>query len=107
MLGVLLLVFIGRYFYELANEFDKDHKWLYPIIGIAAYYAGIFFFGLLLAIIIEFISPNFLNDSNELFFGFMVAPFGVLCTYIIYRLFKKNWQENTPKTTNIDDIGKS
>ena len=33
MLGLLLIYFIGKYFYDLAAEFEKN-KWLYAILGV-------------------------------------------------------------------------
>ena len=50
MLGLLLLYWIGKYFYKLAEAYDKS-KWGFTILGIVVYYAGIVVLGLILGAI--------------------------------------------------------
>jgi hypothetical protein len=46
MLGLFLLYFIGKSFYELAHEYDKS-RWGFAIAGVVAYYFGTFVAGIL------------------------------------------------------------
>lgn len=94
MLGLLLLFFIGKYYVELANQFNKN-KWLYAILGIATYYAGTIAFGFslgLYAVIAE--NPEVL-EMNNIVLGLMAIPFGILTTWILYTILKNNWKKRT------------
>ncbi len=44
MLGLFLLYFIGKIFYQLAEAHNKN-KWVFAILGVIAYYAGTFLGG--------------------------------------------------------------
>lgn len=64
MLGILLLFFIGKYFYKLAEKFKKS-QWGYTILGVVTYYGGTIIFGLAFGIISEVISPGYIETVNE------------------------------------------
>lgn len=102
MLGLLLLYWIGKYFYKLAEEYDKS-KWGYAILGVVVYYLGTFVFAFLLAIF----TPNFLDSESDRVIGLISLPFGVLSCYLLYKYFEKTWEKNKPKADKlIDQIGK-
>ncbi|WP_291866277.1 hypothetical protein [Maribacter sp.] len=103
MLGLLLLYWIGKYFYKLAEEYNKS-EWGYAVLGILVYYGGIFFFGLIAGIIGEIVSPGFSETFNETLFGFIMLPFGILSCYLLYKYLEKTWKKNRPKN-EIDTIG--
>lgn len=107
MLGLILLYWIGKYFYKLAEEYDK-HKWGYAILGIVFYYGGTFFFGMILVFIIEIFSPGFIDTVNDNVLGIMALPFGILSCYLAYKYFEKTWEKNHHDPTKfLDEIGKS
>ena len=106
MLGLILIYFIGRSFYRLAEQFNKN-RWLFAILGIVAYYAGTFIGGLILGIVDGFLGLGF-NWDNDLSLGLIALPFGVLMTYVFYVLLKRNWKKLDVETVDmIQDIGKS
>lgn len=105
MLGLILLYWIGKYFYKLAEEYNKS-QWGFAILGIVVYYGGILLFGVILGIMAEIISPGFLDTFNETLFGFLMLPFGILSCYLLYKYLEKTWKKNRPNN-EIDEIGNS
>ncbi len=105
MLGLLLLFFIGKYYYELAQDYYK-HRWLYGVLGIVIYYMGTFAGGF----IIGFLAVLFdwsLNWGNTTALGLLVLPFGIILAYVVYVLLKKKWKKETIKVKDeIQDIGR-
>lgn len=100
MLGILLIYWIGKYFYKLADLYNK-HKWAYGILGVLAYYGGTFFFGFFVGFILEFSSPGYADSVNELFFGFLMIPLGLLCCFLLYKYLEKKWKKEVP---NINEL---
>ncbi|MCB0545066.1 MAG: hypothetical protein KDC61_11175 [Saprospiraceae bacterium] len=104
MLGLIFIYFIGKYFYDLAEEYGK-HNWLYAIAGIVCYYAGSFIFGVILGVGIEIWSPGFLNEMNNKALGYIAIPFGVLTCVGMYYLLKRHWSKGREGHADIlDDI---
>lgn len=103
MLGLILLYWIGKYFYKLAEEYDKN-KWVYAILGIIVYYGGIIAFSFSLGVIAEFVSPGFFDSFNETLLGIIMLPFGILSCYLLYSYLEKTWEKSKP-VNEIDQIG--
>ncbi len=107
MLGLILLYWIGKYFYKLAEEYDKS-KWGFAILGIVVYYAGTFAFGITFGIIAEITNPGLIEGFNETLLGLIALPFGILSCYLLYKYLEKTWEKNKPNPNKlIDEIGKS
>ncbi len=107
MLGLLLLFWIGKYFYKLADKFDKN-KWGFAILGIVAYYGGTIIFALLFMILGEVISPGYIDTFNETLLSLLALPFGVLTCYLLYKYLAKTWKKNAPSIdSDIAEIGKA
>ncbi|TMM57146.1 hypothetical protein FEE95_11685 [Maribacter algarum] len=104
MLGLLLLYWIGKYFYKLAEEYDKS-QWGYAILGIISYYGGTIFFGIIIGILSEIVAPGSIDTVNETVLGLIMLPFGVLTCYLLYKYFEKTWKKNMP-INEIDEIGR-
>ncbi|GAA4961179.1 hypothetical protein [Algibacter aquimarinus] len=104
MLGIILILFIGKYYYELAQDYYK-HRWLYGILGIAVYYVGTAVGGFILGVASELFELN-LDWENTFTLSLMVLPFGILFSVIIYLLIKRQWQKTIPIAKDeIKDIG--
>jgi uncharacterized membrane protein HdeD (DUF308 family) len=103
MLGILLLYWIGKYFYKLAEEYNKN-KWVFAIIGIVTYYAGIIIFSFAIGIILELVSPGAIDSIDDTLLGVMMLPFGILSCYLLYKYLDKTWEKNLP-VNEIDQIG--
>ncbi|MBL7765066.1 MAG: hypothetical protein JNJ58_03160 [Chitinophagaceae bacterium] len=89
MLGLLLIYFIGKYFYDLAGLYDKN-KWGFAILGVLMYYVGTFVTGIFIGIF----NADMIEEGNNLVLGLMALPFGILSSYLTYILLKKNWSKN-------------
>lgn len=105
MLGILLIYFIGRYFYRLAEGFNQN-KWLYAILGIVIYYVGTFVGGIILAIFDELYALG-INWENNFSLGLIALPFGIITAYLFYFLLQRKWKKAvTLIKDEIHDIGK-
>lgn len=107
MLGIILLIVIGKYFYKLAEDFDKN-KWGYAILGIAGYYAGTIIGGIILGLILVFIYSDIeIESMSENRLGLIALPFGLISAYILHYFLKKKWKkEREIEKGAIDNIGK-
>ena len=103
MLGLVLLYWIGKYYFKLAEKFEK-HKWGYAILGIVSYYGGIFIGGFGIGITMEIVSPGYIDTVNETLLGIFMLPFGILCCYLLYKYLEKTWTKNQPIDL-INEIG--
>lgn len=91
MLSFLLLYWIGKYFYKLAEEHHKN-KWKFAILGIVIFYASSFVFAMVIGTILEIISPGFIDEINESLYGLMMIPFGLISSYLFYDYLKRSWR---------------
>ncbi len=106
MLGLLLLYWIGKNYYNLAEEYNKS-QWGFAILGIVVYYGGILVAGFITGIILEIISPGFLDSVHEMLFGLLMLPFGLLSCYLLYKHLEKTWGKEKPNLNElINEIGK-
>jgi hypothetical protein len=92
MIGLLLIYFIGKAFYELAHEYDKN-RWLFAIFGVVAYYIGTFIGGIILGIIGLIIHSNFVNTSSNWGLGLLTVPFGLLGCWGFYKILIMQWDK--------------
>lgn len=100
MLAFLLLYFIGKQFYNLAESFQKN-GWGYAIAGIAAYYGGTFIGGFIIAIAYLTLSTTPYEEANEYGLTLLALPFGLLGCWVLYRILKNNW-EKKPASAGMD-----
>ncbi len=106
MLGILLIYFIGKRFYDLSTEYNQN-KWLYAILSVVIYYAGTFIGGLFLGIFIELGIVN-ISLENNLMIGLIALPFGLGLVYLFYIYLKKKWNKSALLIKDeISDIGKN
>jgi len=97
MIGLLLIYFIGKYFYNLAKKYNK-RKWGYALLGIGFYYAGTILGAALLGLVLALGLNKSLDEYSSLAVGFMSLPFGILSCWGMYQLLKRKLQK-----TNIQD----
>lgn len=103
MLGILLLYWIGKYYYKLAEKYNKS-EWGYAILGVFSYYGGTILAGLITGIAAELLYPGSIENTNETVLGILMLPFGVLTCYLLYKYLEKTWEKNKPEN-EIDKIG--
>lgn len=107
MLGLILLYWIGKYFYKLSEEYNKS-KWGFAILGIVVYYIASILFGIIILLIIDAFSNEYSEDPiSDFLLGVIAMPFGLLACYLLYNHLKKTWEKEKPNTIKlIDEIGK-
>ncbi len=93
MLGLFFIYFIGKYFYELAEKYQKN-KWVYALLGVLSYYMGAFITGFFLGLLMLIFNSNFLDSLSSLELNFLALPFGILTTFLFYIILRKNWSKN-------------
>nr|WP_294939397.1 hypothetical protein [uncultured Flavobacterium sp.] len=103
MIGVLLIYFIGKYFYDLADQHGQK-KWLYAVLGIAVYYLGQFVAGILTGIL-SLVFGFEVDWDNAILMAVIGIPCGILLDYLFYYFLRKKWQSERLKAETIDDIG--
>ncbi len=104
MLGAVFLYWVGKYYYKLAEEYEKS-QWGYAILGIVVYYGGVLLFSVMVGIVLEITSPGTIETMNETLLGILMLPFGVLSCYLFFKYLEKTWKKNKP-VNEIDEIGK-
>lgn len=109
MLGLLLIYFVGKKFYDLAFEYDRS-RWGFAIAGVVCYYAFTFICAFVIALFIEINSPGYITDSNEIWIGMLGIPFGILACWGLYKILENSWikaraqaQPNTLDSGMIDN----
>ncbi len=105
MLGLLLIYFIGKRFYDLSEAYNQN-KWLYAVLSIVVYYAATFVVGIILAVLIESGIVDF--DLENTFIVTLIAlPFGLGALYLFYTLLEKKWKKaGVLIKDEIHDIGR-
>ena len=98
MLGLLLIYFLGKKFYELAHEYDRS-RWGFAILGVVVYYLGTFLAGVII-VLLGSNSAAFLN-LPDIVISLMSIPFGLLSAWILYRMLERSWL-NAQESTNTD-----
>jgi len=106
MLGIILIYFIGKQFYSLADNYNQN-KWLFAILGVVTYYVGTAIGGLILAFS-EIFFGLAIDWENNLLLSLIALPFGILAVYALYFILKKKWKNTFVEVKDeIQDIGKS
>lgn len=93
MIGLILIYFIGRQFYVLANEYQHN-RWLFTILGIASYYFGVLLFGFIVVWLSNYSEYFFdLMHKTQLVQGLVSMPMGLICGWVFFHLLRANWQK--------------
>ncbi len=93
MLGLLLLYFAGKAFYDLAQEHGRS-RWGFAILGVLSYYAGLFIGGIIVTLIYEFGLSKSIEEVNEILVSLMALPFGVVICWGFYNILKSAWSKS-------------
>jgi len=100
MLGFVLIYFIGKYFYDLAVKYGKN-KWLFAILGVLSYYAGIIILGLAFGVILGLTGNSSFVESNSIILTLINIPLGLLTSWGFYWLLKNNWKKTKPDQSSV------
>ena len=98
MLGLVLLYFAGKAYFDLAARHEKS-KWGFAILGVVSYYAGLFIGGILIAFLYALSTGD---EMNELALTVCSIPVGVLTCWGLYKFLEKKWNQPDPKFVSED-----
>ena len=105
MLAILFVIFVGKFFYKLAEKYNQK-KWLFTILGIAMYYVGSAVGGLLLGFAMLLFDFE-IDWNNQILMTIIAIPFGFGMCWLFYYLLEKSWKKiEVLPIENIEDIGK-
>ena len=97
MLGIILIYFIGRRFYDLSTEYNKN-KWVYAILSVVAYYV----IGWILIFIWGF------DWESSYGINLISLPAGLIGVWGMYILLEYKWKKAVVVIKDeINDIGKN
>lgn len=92
MIGLVLIYFVGKAFYELAHDHDRS-RWGFAILGVISYYGGQFVGQIILAVIFAFYGS--LDGISDILLSIMALPFGVLICWGFYQILKRSWSRSS------------
>jgi hypothetical protein len=101
MIGLLLIYFIGKYFYDLAGQYKKS-KWGFAILGVISYYLGILIGGAVIGLLFEFVLEIPVEGFSDIALGLMSIPMGILACWGFYKLLKSQWTK--PSVSSSSDV---
>ncbi|MFI1743732.1 hypothetical protein [Thalassobellus sediminis] len=107
MLGILLLYFIGKRFYDLSEEFNQN-KLLFTILSIVVYYGVGFLFVMIIAVLDMFVFEWGFDWEKSYGMNLLVIPFGLLAVWAFYMFLENRWKKSVVIVKDeINDIGKN
>ena len=101
MLGLLLVYFIGKYYYQLAFQYNRN-AWGYAILGVIVYYGTTFLSGFLFAFAYMEMGNDSIDSGTELLLTVLSIPIGILGAYIFYKGLEKSWKKSNSDSFNSD-----
>jgi hypothetical protein len=101
MIGLFLIFFIGKAFYELADV-HKKNKWGFAILGVVSYYAGEFLLGIVMGIIM--VSESSEIDLSSIGVRLGGVAIGILTCTITYQILKRQWSKVETKSDIDNDV---
>lgn len=98
MLGLLLLFFIGKAFFNLAQKHQRN-RWLFGVLGIVVFYGASIIGGFIIGFIAAAAGNESLFELPDFLQGIIAMPIGLLATWFFHYMLRKNWDSN-PKDKN-------
>ena len=103
MIGLIVLILIGRSYYQLAKKYDKN-GFLMILAGIATYYGSAFAFGIILGLVDAIFGTNFIDGTSDVLLGLLGLPVGILGCWLVYRAIEKSWSRSAKVGVTENDI---
>jgi hypothetical protein len=91
MFWLLSLHFAIKSYYKLA-EIHFKNKRLYAILGAIVFCVGCYL-GICLLNVFGYIKVTKLSDLGDYSINLISMPFGILVTWVVYRLLVQHWKE--------------
>lgn len=94
MLALILIFFVGKYFFDLAGRYNRS-EWGYAILGVISYYAGTFIIGIIVGVLGEFAVINDVENIPSVVLTILAIPSGALTSFLLYRYLENRWDKPT------------
>lgn len=93
MLGLIIVFFIARGFYRLAQKHERN-QWLFGILGVVIFYISQIAAGFIIGFIAAATNNEQIFEGPNLVLGLIGLPIGFIATGVTYYLLKKAWEKN-------------
>jgi len=103
MLGLLILYFIAKPFYKLAERYNRSPIG-YSVLAIVVYYAATIITGFAILLFVDSVSPGMFIGINDTLLGILFIPFGLLALYFFYNFLEKHFRDNDGGGMPQDDL---
>ncbi|HEY5748060.1 MAG TPA: hypothetical protein VIU12_18445 [Chryseolinea sp.] len=90
MLGLVLIYWVGKAFYLLAERNGKN-VWGHAILGVVIYYGGMLFSAAIIGVLLGIFEVS-LGTFFDLLITLMAIPFGLLSCWIAFRYLEDRWE---------------
>lgn len=105
MLEIIIIYFIGKYFYRLAETYGQN-KWLFAVLGVITYFVGAAIGGVIL-FLLDMQFELGIDWESKFLLTFLLLPFAVATCYLLHYLLKRSWEKSVVIVEDeIQDIGK-
>ena len=91
MLGVVIIYFLGRSVYRLAETYHKN-TWGHAVGSVLFYYLGTFVAGIAIYLLADLNGGN-LENTSDMAINLMAVPFGLAFWYAYRAFFKHRWAQ--------------
>jgi len=110
ILEIVIIISIGKKFFQLAKKYNQKLAWVYAILGVVSYYGGAFMIGVIIGVFIEITGNDIFAGVNNFMLTLIFVPIGLLFCWGTYQLLKNKWHkeyiEEERRKPKISDIGK-
>lgn len=101
MLGLLLIYWIGKKFYVLAENHNRS-PWGFAILAVVVYYISQFVFGLILVVINPETFEN-MDNGMEMGFNLLGVLVGLGIWYLLFLYLERKWENEEETYEDSDD----
>lgn len=102
MLGLILIYFVGRNYFELAHEHNRP-AWLFAILGVLTFFFGQFFLGTIVATLIVS-STGAISDGTYLLVSVISIACGAAAIWFMYKRLESFWKANPKPSKSGRDL---
>lgn len=102
MLGIILIIFMARQFYNLAHDYNKN-KWLWAILSIIIFYGVQFIASIIYILAFVGIEAEMQPWSSQYIVNLLVSVLtSIAAAYFLYQFLKNKWEkeEDMPNDDN-------
>jgi MFS family permease len=101
MLEIVAMIFVGKSFYQLAEKHNRN-RWIYAILGVVSFYAGIFLGGIVIGLLYEYWLEKSIDDLNAIVLTLMALPIGALICWGLFKGLHSQWTKTAVQQNNGD-----